>query len=134
MQCVRCEPITTLAPIPRSMPSYKPENVESRSRPLRHSPSRKRSPDPAAAGFFALFSKVMQAGLSTGLCARRPGSGLSRLMFSRPHDYTDLVNRLQASETKWLCGSLLNTSTRVALAEMEHKSNVRHCGRSLRHV
>jgi len=41
---------------------------------------------------FSLFSRVMRVGLSTDLRARRPGSGLSGPIFSRPHDCADLVN------------------------------------------
>jgi len=53
---------------------------------------------------FPLFSRVMRAGLSTGSGAKWPESGLSGPIFSGPHDCADLVNRLQASEIKWICG------------------------------
>ena len=49
---------------------------------------------------FPLFSRVMRVGLSTGMGVRRPGSGLSRPIFSGPHDCADLVNSLQDSENK----------------------------------
>jgi hypothetical protein len=35
---------------------------------------------------FPLYSRVMRDGLSTGVGARRPGSGLSGSIFSGPHD------------------------------------------------
>ena len=41
---------------------------------------------------FPLFSRVMRQGLSTGLRAKRPGSGLSGSVFSRADDCADLVN------------------------------------------
>lgn len=40
---------------------------------------------------FPWFSRVMRDGLSTGPCARRPGSGLSGPKFSGPLDFADLV-------------------------------------------
>lgn len=40
----------------------------------------------------------MRDGLSAGLDARRPGSGLSGPIFSGPHDCAVLVNFLQAIE------------------------------------
>ena len=43
---------------------------------------------------FPLFSRVMRAGLSTGLGAKRPEGGLSGPTFSGPHDCTDLVRSL----------------------------------------
>jgi hypothetical protein len=43
---------------------------------------------------FALFSRVMRVGLSTGPAARRPGSSLSEPIFSGPHDCAVLVNSL----------------------------------------
>lgn len=58
---------------------------------------------PSGSGrIFPLFSWVMRDGLSTGVGARRPGSGLSGSIFSGPDDCADLVNFLQGSETKWL--------------------------------
>ena len=41
---------------------------------------------------FALFSKVMRVGLSTGPGAKGPGSGLSGPIFSGPDDCAGLVN------------------------------------------
>jgi hypothetical protein len=55
---------------------------------------RKRSPDPAAAGFSLAFRGLCWEGLSTGPYARRRGSGLSGPIFSGPHDCTDLVKSL----------------------------------------
>ena len=46
---------------------------------------------------FSLYSRVMQVGLLTGPAARRPRSGLSRPIFSGPHDCSDLVMILQGS-------------------------------------
>ena len=40
---------------------------------------------------FPLFSRVMRVDLSTGCSAKTPESGLSRLIFSEPHDCADLV-------------------------------------------
>ena len=42
----------------------------------------------------------MWDGLSTGVGARRPGSGLSGSIFSGPHDCADRVNSLQVTEKK----------------------------------
>ena len=41
---------------------------------------------------FSVFSRVMRERLSTVFGARRPGSGLSRPIFSGPDDCADLVN------------------------------------------
>jgi len=48
---------------------------------------------------FSLFSRVMRVGLSTGLCAMKAGSVLSGPVFSRPHDFADLVNFFQHLES-----------------------------------
>jgi hypothetical protein len=47
-----------------------------------------------------LFWRVMRVGLSTGPCARRPGSGLSGRIFSGPVDCIGLVNFFQGIEEK----------------------------------
>lgn len=47
---------------------------------------------------FLLFSRVMREGLSTGPCARRPGSGLSGPIFSGPDDCADLVKFYQHAD------------------------------------
>jgi len=41
-----------------------------------------------------LFSRVMREGLSTGPYTKRPGSGLSRSIFSGPLDCADSVESL----------------------------------------
>ena len=75
------------------------EKVGYQARPLRHLPSRKRSPDPAAAVFFSLYLRVMREGLSTAPAAGPSGSGLSGGIFSGPDDCADLVNSFQRPET-----------------------------------
>ena len=47
------------------------EKVGNQAHPLRHLPSLKRSPDPAAAGFFRCFAGLCAAGCS--LAVVRPG-------------------------------------------------------------
>ncbi len=49
---------------------------------------------------FPLFSKVMRAGLSTGISVRWRGSVLSGLIFSRPIAYAALVQSSQSIENK----------------------------------
>ena len=49
-------------PFLRRCPKRLPETVRPQSRPLRHLPSRKRSPDPAAAGFFRCFRGLCRWG------------------------------------------------------------------------
>ena len=44
---------------------------------------------------FSMFSRVMRAGLFTGMGAKRPGSVLSRPIFSGPDDCVVLVNSVQ---------------------------------------
>src|SRR6056297_2617100 len=81
---------------------------------------------------FSLFSRVMREGLSTGRGARRPESGLSERIFSRPHDCADLVNSFYASTLQEILSFFqpqLSTSIPVALADMGQRSNVHHFGR-----
>ena len=49
---------------------------------------------------FPLFSRVMRAGLRTGLGVTRPETGLSGAIFPGPDDCANLVNFLQASAKK----------------------------------
>jgi hypothetical protein len=74
-----------------------------------------------------LFSRVMREGLSTGNGARKPGSGLSGAIFSRPHDCVDLVNFLQVivkkqkilvSESAWIGVAIASGATGIEASQV----------------
>ena len=65
---------------------------------------------------FPLFSRVMRVGLSTGLCARWPGSVLSGPIFSGPNDCADLVKFCKILTGIDYFLTRMSTSTRGAFA------------------
>ena len=67
----------------------------------RRLPSRKASPDPAAAGFFRCFRGLCGRGRLPMSASRWPGSVLFGPIFSGPDDRADLVNCLQHRKMKY---------------------------------
>jgi len=83
-----------------------PEKVRPQSPAHRHLPSRTRSPDPAAAGFFRCFRGL--CGPGTDRCAGSLGSVVSRAIFSGPVRCRCSDDRLQPSVNKALCVSIVS--------------------------
>ena len=67
------------------------DKVRRQTHLLGHLPQRKRSPDPAEAGFIRCFPGLCVWSLSTGVGARRAGSHLSAPVVSGPDDCASLV-------------------------------------------
>ena len=78
-----------------------------------------------------MFSRVMREGQSTGLGARRAGSGLIWSICSGPDDCAELVIRIQGTEAMRNFQHDPITSTWVHSTKMEQTSNFRQYARSI---